>query len=271
VRQLYEARLEPTLGGRLQDVTIMFTDIEGFTSVAERMPTDQVAVALGQYLEVMTQAIHATGGIIDKYIGDAVMALWNTPIALPQHPRAACEAALRCAEATGALFDSVAWGGLPAWHTRFGIHRAEVSVGHFGAPDRMSFTAMGDGVNLASRLEGLNKQYGTSILVSASVAREVYGDFVLRRLDRVAVKGKRDGIEVYELVGRAGLAVRTDVHAAYEAALEAYFTRRFEPALSLLAANADDWPSHVLADRCHRYLDSPPPSDWAGVYVSQEK
>jgi len=271
VRQLYQARIEPRLGARLQEVTILFSDIEGFTTVSEWLPTEQMAVALGQYLEVMTQAIHGTGGIIDKYTGDGVMALWNTPNPLAEHSRHACEAALRCREATTALFASLAWGGLPAWHTRFGIHRAEVSVGHFGAPDRMSFTAMGDGVNLAARLEGLNKQYGTSILVSATVAHEVRDDYLLRRLDRVAVKGKREGVEVYELVGRSGPSAKSDVLAAYEAALSAYFARRFEPALELLADNAEDRPSQVLANRCHHFLATPPPPEWNGVYVATEK
>jgi adenylate cyclase len=271
VRQLYEARMEPTLGGQLHDVTILFSDIEGFTSVSEQLSTDVLAVALGQYLEVMTQAIHATGGIIDKYTGDGVMALWNTPSPLPQHPRRACEAALRCLEATGSLFDSLAWGAMPPWRTRFGIHRAEVSVGHFGAPDRMSFTAMGDGVNLAARLEGLNKQYGTSVLVSAMVAHEVRDEFLLRRLDRVAVKGRREGIEVYELVGRAATVPRTDTIAAYEAALDNYFARRFDSAITLLGANGDDRPSQVLATRCQHFLAAPPPSDWNGVFVAQQK
>jgi adenylate cyclase len=168
VRQLYDAHREPTLGGRIEDVTLMFTDIEGFTTVSEQMPIDELAAALGQYLQAMTGAIHATGGIIDKYVGDGVMALWNTPRPCPDHPVRACDAALRCREATAALFASSAWGGRPPWRTRFGIHRAEVTVGHFGAPERMSFTAMGDGVNLAARLEGLNKQYGTGTLVSGA-------------------------------------------------------------------------------------------------------
>src|ERR1700741_3752390 len=115
--------------------------------------------------------------------------------------------------------------------TRFGIHRGEVSVGHFGAPDRMSFTAMGDGVNLASRLESLNKQYGTTILVSAAVEAEARGQFCFRRLDRVAVKGKREGVEIFELVGRRDAAVLDRVPVErYERALDAYMARLFAEA-----------------------------------------
>jgi adenylate cyclase len=260
VRQLYETRAEPTLGGHLQELSIMFTDIEGFTTVSERLPPDALATALGRYLEAMTTAIHGTGGIIDKYTGDGVMALWNAPRPCPGHARKACEAALACIEATGALFRSPAWAGLPAWRTRFGIHRAQVTVGHFGAPDRMAFTAMGDGVNLAARLEGLNKQYGTRILVSAAARQEAGDDFVFRRIDRVAVKGKHDGVEVYELLGHAGEGSVDPVVAKYEAALEAYFARRFAPALQILEGLAGDAPSAVLAARCRDLIAHPPAS-----------
>jgi adenylate cyclase len=272
VRQLYEARMEPTLGGRLQEVTLLFSDIEGFTSVSERLSPNTLATALGDYLETMTRAIHATGGIIDKYTGDGVMALWNTPRAHADHARRACEAALACCEATQQLFASPAWAGLAPWRTRFGIHRAEVTVGHFGAPDRMSFTAMGDGVNLASRLEGLGKQYGTSILVSADVEREARDAFVFRRLDRVAVKGRHEGIEVFELLGRrAPGEPRPEVIDRYERALCAYFARDFRRALDLLTGAGGDAPSRVLAARCERYLRAPPPAGWTGIHVAQEK
>jgi adenylate cyclase len=272
VRQLYESRVEPTLGGRVQDVSMVFSDIEGFTSVSEALPLDVLANALGRYLEVMTRAIHGSRGIIDKYTGDGLMALWNAPSPCDRHPAFACEGVLACVEATEQLFASPAWAGLQPWRTRFGIHRAEVNVGHFGSPDRMSFTVMGDGVNLASRLEGLNKQYGTRILVSADVEREAREAFWFRRLDRVAVKGKREGVEVHELLGR-----RRDLRevpapvARYEQALDAYFGRRFEAALVLLAGADEDRPSQVLAARCRTLQVVPPPAEWNGVYVAKEK
>jgi adenylate cyclase len=200
------------------------------------------------------------------------MALWNAPTPLEHHPTLACEGVLACVEATEKLFASAAWAGRKPWRTRFGIHRAEVKVGHFGAPDRMSFTVMGDGVNLASRLEGLNKQYGTRMLVSAAVEREARQVFWFRRLDRVAVKGKHQGVEVYELLGRrCDMAKRGQVIVRYEQALEAYFDRRFAEALALLADASGDGPSEVLAGRCRRLHAEPPPSDWDGVYVAKEK
>ncbi|MBI2964504.1 MAG: adenylate/guanylate cyclase domain-containing protein [Deltaproteobacteria bacterium] len=272
VRQLYHARVEPMLGGRLQDVTLLFSDIEGFTTLSEQLSPNALAVALGAYLEAMTRAIHSTGGIIDKYTGDGVMALWNTPSPAEHHALRACEAALACERATRALFATEAWAGLPPWRTRFGIHRAEVNVGHFGAPDRMSFTALGDGVNLASRLESLNKHYGTRILVSAPVEREGRATYRFRRLDRVAVKGKREGVEIFELVGRRDEpAASPACLERYEQALDAYFGRRFGAALALLDLNADDPPSRVLAARCREFAAAPPAAEWDGIYAAREK
>ena len=269
VRQLYRARREPVLGGEVKDVTIMFTDVAGFTTVSERLSPDALAAALGRYFEVMTAAIHASGGTVDKYIGDAVMALWNAPEPQVDHAAAACAAALGCVEATSALFASPDWQGLPPLHTRFGLHRDEAMVGHFGAPDRISYTALGDGVNLASRLEGLNKAYGTTILASQAV-RDAAGDgFTFRLVDVVKVKGKTKGCRVYELLGRAQEA--RDVVAVYERAFEAYQQRRFAEAAEALEAQPEDPPSRVLAERCRRLAASPPGEGWDGVHEALEK
>ncbi len=272
VRQLYRARQEPRLGGELRDLTVMFTDIRDFTTHSELLAPDVLAAALGRYLEAMTTAVHGHGGTVDKYIGDAVMALWNAPEPTDDHARRACAAALACRDATEALFASPAWVGLPPFHTRFGLHRDEVMVGHFGAPDRMSYTALGDGVNLASRLEGLNKAYGTQILVSEAVRRDAGPEFAFRLVDVVAVKGKTQGVTVYELLGtEAAPRVPSDTARAYEAAFAAYRERRFQAALETLEPLADDGPSAVLASRCRELAANPPPADWNGTFASREK
>ncbi|HEX2568994.1 MAG TPA: adenylate/guanylate cyclase domain-containing protein [Polyangia bacterium] len=276
VRQLYDAAREPTLGGELMDVSILFTDIKDFTTVSEQLDPDALAVALGRYLDVMTRTLQGCEGMIDKYIGDAVMVLWNVPRQVEQHPRKACLAALACTRALRELFGSPEWAGIPPWRTRFGLHRDTVRVGHFGAPDRLSFTAIGDGVNLASRLEGLNKQYGTWILVSETVRQGAGPGFLFRRLDRVAVKGKTRGVEVHELVGLVGdgeSPALVPVIERYEAALEHYFGRRFAEALALLGepGQEEDAPSRVLGERCRRMLEHPPPEDWNGIFVFHEK
>jgi adenylate cyclase len=142
-------------------------------------------------------------------------------------------------------------------------------VGHFGAPDRLSYTALGDGVNLASRLEGLNKSYGTQILVSEAV-RQAAGDaFAFRLVDIVAVKGRSQGVSVYELLGAAG--PQQPSIATYERAFEAYRQRRFAEALGLLEALSHDPPSQVMASRCRQFLAAPPPPDWDGTFIAHEK
>ena len=203
VRRFCADNVEPTLGGELRTVTLLFTDIKDFTTFAESLPPERLATLLGRYFEVMTAAVAAHDGTVDKYIGDALMVMWNAPIAVADHAARACRAALACAAAGAALFASDEWRGLPPLTTRFGIHTGEVMVGHFGAPSRFSYTALGDGVNLAARLEGLNKQYGTTILVSAAVAAEVGDAFELRPVDRVTVKGKTQAVDVFELRGVA--------------------------------------------------------------------
>ncbi len=272
VRRLYRSGREPGLGGDLRDVTLMFTDIAGFTSLAEGMPPAELAGVLGRYFEVMTAAIHATGGIVDKYIGDAVMAMWNAPETHEDHVERACAAALGCREAAEGLMGSADWAGRPRFETRFGIHRDDVLVGHFGAPDRISYTALGDGVNLASRLEGLNKLYGTTLLASETVFEAAKAAFSFRLVDVVAVKGKRKGVGVYELLVRGPLdAPGADAVRRYESAFAAYQGRRFSEALVILSGSVEDGPSRVLSERCRGFVEAPPPSDWNGVYVAREK
>jgi adenylate cyclase len=272
VRRLYEANEEPALGGELADVALLFTDIEGFTTLSEKLGPDELAGRLGDYLEAMTAAIARTSGTIDKYIGDAVMAFWNAPTPVPGFAARACEAVLECKRATAALYASPGWHGLPALTTRYGVHRANVMVGHFGAKSRISYTALGDGVNLAARLEPLCKQYGVTALVSESIVAEVGDAFVFRRVDRVAVKGKSKGIDVYELLGRKGEVIpNRDIAARYEQAFQAYVDLGFERALSLLEGQPEDGPSRVLAGRCREYCENPPPADWNRVHVARSK
>ena len=274
VRQLYADNAEPALGGQPLEVSILFTDIEGFTQLSERLPVGDLARRLGDYLEVMTHAIEAHGGTIDKYIGDAVMALWNAPSPVPAHPVAACRAVLACLRATEELYTSPRWAGLPPLTTRFGLHQSRVLVGHFGSPTRLSYTALGDGVNLAARLEPLCKQYGVRVLVSEDIAAAARAELAFRRIDRVAVKGKSQGVDIFELLGEAGPdgAPADPCHAAYEAAFTAYLARDFAAAAALLAPAADrDPPSAVLRARCQDLLAAPPPADWNGVHIARSK
>jgi len=276
VRRLYESGRDPALGAELTDVSLMFTDIADFTSHAERLPPSRLADALGRYLQAATAAVEAMGGTVDKYIGDALMVIFNAPDPVPDHAAAACRAALACAAATDEVARSPFWqqAGLSPWRTRFGLHADRVMVGHFGAPDRLSYTAMGDGVNLASRLEGLNKIYGTTILASETIRARAGSAFLFRRVDRVAVKGRGQSIEICELVGAASdprAAARQAALAPYERALAAAQRRQFQQALELLAALPDDGPSAVLTGRCRHWLRVPPPPEWDGTWVATQK
>jgi adenylate cyclase len=273
VRQLYEDNRDPSLGGELRALTLMFTDIKGFTTLSETLPPDRLAQLLGAYLEAMTGAVEKAGGTVDKYIGDAVMAMWNAPVPREGHALAGCRAALACVAATDELFKSAAWGGMEPLVTRFGIHTAEVMVGHFGSPARLSYTAIGDGVNLAARLEGLNKQYGTTILVSDTVAKAAGSALELRRIDRVAVKGKSQAIEVHELIAEKGAAspARLATARAYEAAFEKYLARDFQGAIAALEKLDGDLPSERLIQRCRALVEDPPGDAWDGVYAAKEK
>jgi adenylate cyclase len=273
VRKLYRDKKEPVLGGELLEISIMFSDIKGFTSVSETLTPNQLAHVLGLYLEELSRIIQReTNGTIDKYIGDAIMTIWNAPEPVPEHPKMACLAALRCCDAAAALSHTSEWRHLPPFETRFGLHCSTALVGHFGARDRMNYTAIGDAINLASRLETLNKQYGTSIIASESIFERAHAAFDFRLLDIVAVKGKSEALKVYELLGAIGAAEeKREVVRAYEAAFDAYLARDFARAVEILDGTQTDAPSIVLRERCQTFLRTPPPSDWHGVHISLSK
>ena len=273
VRRLYREKSEPVLGGKLMEISIMFSDIKGFTTFSEQLTPNQLADVLGLYLDALSRVIQReTRGTIDKYIGDGIMTIWNAPEPVPDHPRMACLAALRCRDAARALAQTSEWRGLPVFETRFGLHCAIALVGHFGASDRMNFTAIGDAINLASRLEGLNRLYGTSIIASENIVERAREAFDFRLLDVVAVKGKSNPITIYELLGTKGAKEgRREIVNAYETAFAAYAARDFERALAALQQHGSDPPSAVLIKRCTAFLQAPPPQDWHGVYVSLSK
>jgi adenylate cyclase len=272
LRQLYAERKEAALGAVPMELSILFSDIRNFTSVSEKLTGAELARALGLYFDAMTDSIDRHQGTIDKFIGDSVMAFWNAPLPIEGDARLACLTALHSVRACKQLFASPSWGDLPRWETRYGIHRDKVMVGNFGAPARLNYTAMGDGVNTASRLEGLNKVYGTWIFVSEEV-REAVGnvgaEFVFRKLDVVTVKGKTIPTAVFELIG---VFPSPEYAIVYERAFELYLTFDFSGAMELLRPQlASDPPSNVLFNRCVAFQKQPPPADWDGVFTATIK
>lgn len=269
VRRLYHRGEEPRLGGEATELSVLFTDIQGFTQFAETHNPDTVAARLGAYLHVVASVIQRERGTIDKFIGDSIMAFWNAPESVPGHSALACRAALACRDALAVLYRSPQWDALPGFETRFGLHHCIASVGHFGSPERFNYTAIGDGINLASRLESLNKHYGTAIIASAGLREAAGPGFVFRHLDRVAVKGKTQRLDIYELIGEATNPVPATV-ALYEQALDAWFRGDFRQALGLAESLPTDPPSVFLAARCRDFLASPP-ENWDGVYAFDSK
>jgi adenylate cyclase len=203
VEQLVATGTALRFGGSRREVTILFTDVDGFTRITEKADPEQVMRQTSRYLAILSETVTAHGGTVDKFVGDAIMAVWNAPTEDPDHVAHACAAALACQEANRDLNEAFEREGWPAYRTRFGIHVGEAVVGIIGSHDRMSYTALGATVNLAARLEPLNKQYGTRILVSEAVQREASDRFAFRLVDTLQPKGFESAVRVFELCGEA--------------------------------------------------------------------
>jgi len=192
------------LGGVRSPLTILFSDIRGFTTLSEQMEAEQLGSFLIEYLSAMTDVVFRHKGLLDKYIGDAVMAFWGAPVEVPDHAARCCDAALEMLEVLDRLNEDWASRGLPQLEIGVGINTGEPIVGNFGSVDRFDYTAIGDDVNLASRLESMNKAYGTHILLSESTHAAIGDAFVTREVARIRVRGREQETTIHELVGRAG-------------------------------------------------------------------
>jgi adenylate cyclase len=198
-----KSRREAVFGGEHQVVSIFFSDIESFTTIAEVLPPKQIVELLREYLNTVCEVIESTGGTVDKYIGDAVMAFWQTTTGTSDHALSACIAAIRCQGALDVLNTRREAEGKPPFRTRIGLNTGEVVVGNIGSDTRFNYTIIGDAVNLSSRLERLNIVYGTRILISEVTYHHACDAILARPVDYVAVKGRRHPVLVYELVGLA--------------------------------------------------------------------
>jgi len=272
VTRLLDSRKEAVIEGEKRELTIFFSDIADFTSISERLSPEELVARLGTYFEEVTGILIQGSGTVDKFIGDAVMGFWGAPTPLAGHAELACRAALAAQESIARL--NRRWeaeGGQP-FHTRMGIHTGEAIVGNVGFEGRMNYTAIGDSVNLASRLEGLNKVYGTRILVSETTLQAAGPAVLARPVDLVAVKGRERAIVIFELLAmRAGASAELELEAGRSAqAFDHYRNRRWDEALGLLEGRTDG-PALVLAERCRHCLADPPGADWDGVFRSHEK
>jgi adenylate cyclase len=265
---------------RKTQVTVLFSDIRGFTSISEKLDAQELADLLNDYLTEMTRIIFRNQGTLDKYIGDAVMAIWGAPFDEPGHAKRCCEAAVNMLARLEVLQQQWRARGQPVLEIGIGINTGIASVGNMGSALRYGYTAMGDSVNLASRLEGLNKEYGTRIIISDSTRAALDGGSLLvRELDLIRVKGKMEPVTIYEL-----LRVETDTEKKkdavehielFERGRQAYKQRYWSTAKrifeGILGRWPDDGPARLFLSRCEEYLAEEPAADWDGVYVMTHK
>jgi adenylate cyclase len=257
------------LGGEKRIISVIFTDIREFTSLSEKLAPEKLVSLLNRYLSPMTRIVMEERGTLDKFIGDAVMAFYNAPLEVPDHAARACRSALRMLEELARLNTQLEASGMPTIKIGIGIHTGEAVVGNMGADIRFDYTAIGDSVNLASRLEGLTKYYGVSAIVSDETRRAAGEGFHFRELDLVRVKGKQKPVAVFELMMENSM-----IYDSFKNGLKLYRNRDFKEASRIFehleSVNCDST-SALYAGRCREFLANPPDEDWDGVYVANAK
>jgi len=271
IEQLIQSPERLKLGGERRILSIFFSDLQGFTSISERLDPEALASFLNDYLSAMTDIIHDEGGTVDKYEGDAIIAFWNAPLEVPKHAVKAVRAALRCQEELSEMrpaFKERIGGDL---HMRIGINTGPAVVGNLGSRTRFDYTMLGDAVNLAARLEGTNKAFGTYILISQATRDEGGDAFAVRELGRVAVVGRREPLAVYEPMSHEAYQARQAHLEVFAKGLDVFYQGRFAEALDIFSPCRDlDPPSAAYEKKCRTLLESPPGS-WDGVWVMETK
>jgi len=273
VRTLISDGIEPRPGGAIRPMTVLFADIAGFTGLSERLG-DRIIPLLSRYLDAVSAEINLNDGTIDKFIGDAVMAFWGAPAANAEHAFASCRAALACQRAireSGIADDD----GKPL-RIRIGINSGDMLVGNIGSEVRLNYTVIGDAVNIASRLEGANKRYGTDIIIGHETRRMAGSAIFARELDELAVYGREGGLRIHELLGVVGVDQDpSDWARPYERGLAAYRDKEFERALECfeqaLRLRPQDGPSIMMIERCRRFSKAPPADEWNAMTIAESK
>jgi len=272
------------LGGKELDLTVMFSDIRGFTGIAEKLSPTALVRLLNQYLSPMTDLVFRRRGTLDKYIGDAVMAFFGAPVQTPLHAANGCDTALEMIETLGRMREKwrIEDPSTPAIDIGIGVNSGPMVVGNMGSEQRFNYTVMGDNVNLASRLEGLNREYGTHILITEQTliaARKGLQDeaaYTVRELDSVRVMGKREPVRLYELRRRGPPTTEElPLLTGYAQGLALYRAQEFAEARlqfeSLLTRYAGDGPSSLMRTRCDQLLATHKEERWDGVYSMDHK
>ena len=278
VQQLVVSGEDASLGGRDRELTIFFSDIDGFTAITEDTPPRDLMIQLSEYFDPIIRAIDEEKGTLDKFIGDAVMAFWGAPTINDDHAYYACRAALRCQEAIHKLNAIWIEKGLQPFETRIGLHTGYCIVGNIGSNDRMNYSVLGDTVNLAHRLEGVNKFYGTEIIISRSTYRYIKNNCICRILDQITVMGKTQSEQIYELLAEKTEDVPQELESfaeTFNKAYQHYTQREWQAALELfeecLSFRSEDKPSLGYIKQCQNYLIRDPDKSWTPITKLDEK
>jgi adenylate cyclase len=289
IRKTFESYVAPTvvqemlkhpeqlrLGGERREITVLFTDIRGFTSMSEHLDPEALVKLLHDFLNPMSNIIINQGGTIDKYMGDAIMALFGAPLIQSDHPRLACRAALEMVATLEALNRTWAEQGRPPLKVGVGVNTGPVAVGNMGSDRLFDYTAIGDNVNLASRLEGLNKYYGTNILISETTGKALGNGFILRDIDLVRVKGKAQAARIYELLGEGEpdpeLARFLELyHRALALYREKHWAESLDPFAQALEVHPGDETCQHYINLAQKHHETPPAPDWEAVTVMDGK
>jgi adenylate cyclase len=265
-----------SMAGRKAELTVLFSDIRGFTTISEGLEPGELATLMNQYLGAMTLIVRKHRGTLDKYIGDAIMAFWGAPVDDPEHAKNAVRTGLEMHVALQELNKDLVARGWPELKIGVGVNTGPMTVGDMGSPVRQSYTVMGDAVNLGSRLEGITKQYGVGFIAGESTRELVKKEFVFRELDLVRVKGKDKPVGIYEPIGLDGQVAKPvlDELKLWNQALRAYRAQDWdqtEVALMNLARMSPHKLYDVYTERVEHYRKAPPGQDWDGAWTFDTK
>jgi adenylate cyclase len=280
VDRLAESEAELRLGGERREITVMFSDLSGFTALSTRLPPEELTALTNNYHTLMVEAVEATGGYVNQFLGDAVMAIWGAPLPDPDHAASAARSALRIVDSVMRAKAEADARGAPGYAVKIGLNTGPAVVGNVGAPKRYNYTAIGETVNVAARLESVPEDYGCRIVVGPATAAAIADRFVLCELDWIQVKGKKEAFSIFQLIAEKSAAGPADLHYQdqYRAALAHYRAGDFAGAEKLWrqqaghpdSAFAARSPPVIMARRCDQLKAAPPPV-WDGVFVKTSK
>ncbi len=278
VQQMLDSGEFPTYGGERKELTVLFSDIRQFTSFSERLTPEEVVSRLSEYLTEMTDIVLRNDGTLDKFVGDEIMAIYGAPLSYSNHAEKACRTAFQMIDRLSELRDAYnSQNGAPYFDIGVGINTGDMVVGNLGSRQLFDYTVIGDAVNLGARLEGLNKFYGTRIIISEGTLKAAGDSVIARELDSVKVKGKDEPIQIYEMIGfdsvpELEMKLRVD---AYNTAINCYLEKKWYDCLremnKILREFPTDGPAKLYIRRCLDFMEKPPPDEWEPVVAFETK